>query len=171
MKCQASQFWVENLVCSVFIFPSSSYLPTVRDGLAGWGPTWPRKRSLRRRHHWEDLGFSATLGAQQNCKESLVNCYVTVLGGEGTGGVPLLFYGIHLWPLQIKVSVVVFSWGQGLIVAKSGDMMSSWANSASSFPRFFSEHRAGPPWAAKKQLRVFKVAEKKTLAHENPTKI
>lgn len=98
MKCQASQFWVEKLVCSIFIFPSSSYLPTVRDGLAGWGPTWPRKRSLRRRHHWEDLGFSATLGAQQTCKESLVNCYVTVLGwgwGEGTGGVPWLFYGIH----------------------------------------------------------------------------
>ena len=88
MKCQASQFWVENLVCSIFIFPSSSYLPTVRDGLAGWGPNVATEKkfetstSLGRPWLFSNCGGPTEL---QKIPCQLL-CYCTGLGLGGVQG-------------------------------------------------------------------------------------
>ena len=61
----------------------------------------------------------------------------------------------------------LFNWGQGLIVAKSGVMMSSWANSASSFPWFSGWHCA---MRGKKAPKSVQGCWKNDLCKYDPTK-
>ncbi len=91
-------------------------------------------------------------------------CYVTVLGGEKACRSTVTF----VWHSSLTSSNQGFChyWGQGLIVAKSGVMMSSWANSASSFP-WFSGSPGIVPWGEKSNSRLLK----KDLCKYDPTKI